>query len=734
MEMQPVPERFSKPPEVRGGERRLRARHNPSALTYVILGDSNGGIIANISETGMSVTAGEPLREKYLSRLSFRVPQADGEIETHAEVVWTSESKKEAGVRFVELREESRELIRRWVALARRNGSGIELPEETARPDEKHAIAAAASEPSGDKEAEELNGGAHGVEPRDALAESAPEPFLAHESTHIPTAVARSISVSEKDAAPLLAFTGYGPDAWTMTEAQRAEFERLFPSELSRGARNEAARPPVAAPAEQVGERFTVDAPGFAPRIADVTQEPLATATFESERASEPLAEASASVEHEAAETESAAYAPTASHAAAKPEATSAAAPLRMPKQSLWDVPQRTLEPIIGANFERDFGTGFGAPAAKPVNENRLGRMWIFAALTILVVGACFVLGFAEGPDFTQAWPKMQDARRIIAEKFRHFGAAEKSSSTAANPDATIVPAVSSEAAASGQSPAASGPSAEPSAQAVPVAAAPLPTTRSATLPAAVSSASDGKTSSVSGAATDSGSSRAAAHAAPAAGAESAPARTESRPTPSATERNPEAAAPGNSTAAVDSATSVAPNSLPAAGAAVALEAHPSEPAPHSAVAAAAPQSYFPVVAPAAGNVPRLIQLPDERVIDTAAVVIHSHQYVFVPAEPGPETSHALEKLQIGDRITKLAPMYPAEAAQKGMGGTVHLLAVIGTDGKVQGVRPINGPVLLIPAAEDAIRQWRYRPTLLDGQPIEMQEDFKIEFRPLGLH
>jgi TonB family protein len=125
--------------------------------------------------------------------------------------------------------------------------------------------------------------------------------------------------------------------------------------------------------------------------------------------------------------------------------------------------------------------------------------------------------------------------------------------------------------------------------------------------------------------------------------------------------------------------------------------------------------------------------LPEEKVIDTAAVVIHSHQIVFVPAEPGPESSHKLEKLQIGDRTTKLAPTYPPQAAQKGMGGTVHLRAIIGKDGNVQDVRPINGPILLIPAAVEAIRQWQYRPTLLDQQPIEMQEDFSIEFRPLGV-
>ena len=140
------------------------------------------------------------------------------------------------------------------------------------------------------------------------------------------------------------------------------------------------------------------------------------------------------------------------------------------------------------------------------------------------------------------------------------------------------------------------------------------------------------------------------------------------------------------------------------------------------------------MVAPGAGNVPRLIELPEERIIDTAAVVIHSHQYVFVPAEPGPETSHALEKLEIGERITKIAPLYPAEAAQKAMGGTVHLRAIIGKDGRVEDVRPINGPLMLITAAVDSILQWRYQPTLLAGQPIEVQEDFTIEFRPLGLH
>jgi outer membrane biosynthesis protein TonB len=68
------------------------------------------------------------------------------------------------------------------------------------------------------------------------------------------------------------------------------------------------------------------------------------------------------------------------------------------------------------------------------------------------------------------------------------------------------------------------------------------------------------------------------------------------------------------------------------------------------------------------------------------------------------------------------------------MGGTVHVRAIIGKDGRVEDVRPINGPLMLITAAVDSILQWRYQPTLLAGQPIEVQEDFTVEFRPLGLH
>lgn len=112
-------------------------------------------------------------------------------------------------------------------------------------------------------------------------------------------------------------------------------------------------------------------------------------------------------------------------------------------------------------------------------------------------------------------------------------------------------------------------------------------------------------------------------------------------------------------------------------------------------------------------------------------MLIYSRQFVFVAAQPGPEWSHNPEKVQIGERLSHIEPVYPAQAAQKRMGGTVHLRATIGKDGAVESVRSISGPTLLIPAAIDAVRQWKYEPTLLEQHPIEMQEDITIEFRPV---
>ena len=85
--------------------------------------------------------------------------------------------------------------------------------------------------------------------------------------------------------------------------------------------------------------------------------------------------------------------------------------------------------------------------------------------------------------------------------------------------------------------------------------------------------------------------------------------------------------------------------------------------------------------------------------------------------------------LQIGRIISRVDPIYPEDAKGQGIEGTVKLHVIAGRDGAVEKVEPISGPALLAKAAISAVREWRYAKTLLDGQPIETEQDVVVNFR-----
>jgi hypothetical protein len=98
-------------------DRRIQKRFTPAPAAYTVLDDVNGGMVLNISETGMAVGAPEPLLvADYLPQVRFRLPNAAHRIKVSAQVVWLAESKKQLGIRFVDLSSESRDLIANWIA------------------------------------------------------------------------------------------------------------------------------------------------------------------------------------------------------------------------------------------------------------------------------------------------------------------------------------------------------------------------------------------------------------------------------------------------------------------------------------------------------------------------------------------------------------------------------------------------------------------------------------------
>jgi protein TonB len=78
--------------------------------------------------------------------------------------------------------------------------------------------------------------------------------------------------------------------------------------------------------------------------------------------------------------------------------------------------------------------------------------------------------------------------------------------------------------------------------------------------------------------------------------------------------------------------------------------------------------------------------------------------------------------------IRQIPPVYPPIAKSARISGTVRLRVVVGTDGAVKDVTPISGHPLLTKAATDAVSQWIYKPTVLNGQPVEVVTEVAINF------
>jgi TonB family protein len=77
---------------------------------------------------------------------------------------------------------------------------------------------------------------------------------------------------------------------------------------------------------------------------------------------------------------------------------------------------------------------------------------------------------------------------------------------------------------------------------------------------------------------------------------------------------------------------------------------------------------------------------------------------------------------------TRVTPDYPDVARQAGVEGTVTLRVEIGADGSVQDIEPVSGPPLLERAATEAVAQWRYAPTLVNGNPVNVVTTVSVEF------
>jgi len=113
-------------------------------------------------------------------------------------------------------------------------------------------------------------------------------------------------------------------------------------------------------------------------------------------------------------------------------------------------------------------------------------------------------------------------------------------------------------------------------------------------------------------------------------------------------------------------------------------------------------------------------------------IISSSSSLAAVPrlSQPAP----AVQRVRVSQGVTKglliyrVEPAYPPLAKQARIQGVVVMTALIDKGGNVQNLQVVSGHPLLAPAAIEAVKQWRYKPFLLNGQPVEVETTVTVNF------
>lgn len=98
------------------------------------------------------------------------------------------------------------------------------------------------------------------------------------------------------------------------------------------------------------------------------------------------------------------------------------------------------------------------------------------------------------------------------------------------------------------------------------------------------------------------------------------------------------------------------------------------------------------------------------------------------PKPAGPSRIRVGGNVEAASLINKVTPVYPPIAKTAHVSGTVVLHAIISKDGSIQELQYVSGPPLLMKAAMDAVKEWKYRPTMLNGDPVEVDTTIDVVF------
>jgi len=249
-------------------------------------------------------------------------------------------------------------------------------------------------------------------------------------------------------------------------------------------------------------------------------------------------------------------------------------------------------------------------------------------------------------------------------------------------------------------------------------------------------------------------------------GASSSQPTATSTPASAPESSRPSTAQPGTTmTASTPAPVSQPDITLGTASASPENERTSSAPSEHSRPSAASTKSANAAPAPTKSSVPEKTEKPieEEEQPETPALVVKGGKVPAAqPATPPPadapapsligmgastaaplpnlgtsdsEVKPKLQTLSVSQGVSqgllfkKVAPSYPQNALRMHIDGTVELLATISKDGNITHIKVLSGDAQLAKAASDAVKQWKYKPYLLNGEPVEIQTQVTVNFK-----
>ena len=708
-------------------DRRLQTRTTPASLAYVMFGNTNGGVVVNISKTGMAVAVTDLLVvDDYLPRIRIQLPSSRQSIEISAQLVWLAESKKGAGIRFVDLTADARNQISNWIASEKPAPRLEQLPKPLRRDKQplelsSHKSRRTFSNPS------VLDG--------EAAARYAK--MFPSESTYAKHATTVDEIKPQQGPLPIPPGTHTGTRVLMFGSAADISagdvpqsLAASFPSEHAENFSPE----PIRASIPELCEGLT---PGPVESFIPATLENIPT---------EPIGSISPDRVQTSLPEIITRTTPQASEIVAREILDASALSL---VEALQDkvhhhAPLTGLRPQVRTDKIDSSADGIeDLPSHFHVFEISGFQVAAFVFL-FAVIGLTVGLTIGRGP----VGKRLRDAQKSILAVDATSPALPNRPGESTSPNSTPpaanafnTPTVKQPALETEELPAES-----PSTQSLNARPA---DSDSRVRPIAPSSALTSRSLIDSDNSSDANKLN-----------EATPSEEKSKKNT----RDSESFAKvppldSNSSPTIESKPSANPKGSPERNGSTGLIARnapaPASPKPaHSPKAAGpirgaprnlnprrvtpatgaaphpSPHSTILVSTPAKGSKPFRLTFPEKPIAASSSIAMTSQLSVLVSPERGPAVAHKPARLQAGELVSYVWPRYPRPRDRYGSAETVKVRANIGQLGQVLDVKLVSGSISLLAATTSAIRRWRYKPTLLNGRPVQTQQDVTIEFRP----